>query len=253
MRGVSSYSGAAVQNDLDSNYASQETLVTISNDTGGRAFLDSNDFSKAYAKVQADSETYYVLGYRSSNPNKDGHFRRIQVKLNRSDVKLEYRMGYYGPRDFQHFTKEDREEQLREEMMSDLPNTDLPVYLATGYFRAQENKFYVPVSIVVPGSALVVQRDKDKASLDVLGVVRDIGTKFPVGNIRDNIKLTLEQTQSVTARRRSLPEAARRPAAVASQAQERAVQHWLPASAGALSFEIRSARKPERTSGNIRE
>jgi VWFA-related protein len=199
LRGVSSYSGAAVQNDLDSNFASQETLVTISNDTGGRAFLDSNDFSKAYAKVQADSETYYVLGYRSSNPNRDGRFRRIQVKLNRSDVKLEYRMGYYGPRDFQHFTKEDREQQLQEEMMSDLPNTDLPVYLATGYFRTQENKFYVPVSIVVPASALVVQRDKDKASLDVLGVVRDKATKFPVGNIRDNIKLTLEQTQSVIA------------------------------------------------------
>jgi VWFA-related protein len=199
LRGVSSYSGAAVQNDLDSNFASQETLVTIANDTGGKAFLDSNDFSKAYAKVQADSETYYVLGYRSSNPNKDGRFRRIQVKLNRSDVKLEYRTGYYGPRDFQHFTKEDREEQLQEELMSDLPNTDLPVYLATGYFRTREGKFYVPVSIIVPSSALVTQRDKDKASLDVLGMVRDKETKFPVGNIRDNIQLTVEQTQSVTA------------------------------------------------------
>ena len=199
LRGVSSYSGAAVQNDLDSNFASQETLVTIANDTGGKAFLDSNDFSKAYAKVQADSETYYVLGYRSSNPNQDGRFRRIQVKLNRSDVKLEYRMGYYGPRDFQHFTKEDREEQLRDELMAELPNTDLPVYLASGYFRTHEGKFYVPVSIIVPASALVMQRDKDKASLDVLGVVRDKETKFPVGNIRDNIKLTVEQTQSVTA------------------------------------------------------
>jgi len=55
--------------------------VTIANDTGGKAFLDSNDFSKAYAKVQADSESYYLLGYRSSNPNRDGRFRRIQVKL----------------------------------------------------------------------------------------------------------------------------------------------------------------------------
>ena len=199
LRGVSSYSGAAVQNDLDSNFASQETLVTIANDTGGKAFLDSNDFSKAYAKVQADSETYYVLGYRSSNPNQDGRFRRIQVKLNRSDVKLEYRMGYYGPRDFQHFTKEDREEQLREELMAELPNTDLPVYLASGYFRTHEGKFYVPVSIIVPASALVMQRDKDKASLDVLGVVRDKETNFPVGNVRDNIKLTAEQTQSVMA------------------------------------------------------
>jgi len=199
LRGVAAYSGAAVQNDLDSNFASQETLVTIANDTGGKAFLDTNDFSKAYSKVQADSETYYVLGYRSSNPNKDGRFRRIQVKLNQKDVKLEYRMGYYGPRDFLHFTKEDREEQLKDELMSDLPKTDLPVYLATGYFRTQQGKFYVPVSIVVPGSALVVQRDKDKASLDVLGVVRDKETKFPVGNLRDNIKLTAEQTQSVTA------------------------------------------------------
>jgi len=199
LRGVSSYSGAAVQNDLDSNFASQETLVTIANDTGGKAFLDSNDFSKAYAKVQADSESYYLLGYRSSNPNRDGRFRRIQVKLNRNDVKLEYRMGYYGPRDFQHFTKDDREQQLQEEMMSDLPNTDLPVYLATGYFRAQEGKFYAPVSIVVPGSALVAQREKDRASLDVLGMVRDRETKLPVGNIRDSVKLTVEQTQSVTA------------------------------------------------------
>jgi len=207
LRGVSSYSGAAVQKDLDSNFASQETLVTIANDTGGKAFLDTNDFSKAYSKVQADSETYYVLGYRSSNTSKDGRFRRIQVKLNHGDVKLEYRMGYYGPRDFQHFTKQDREDQLQEEMMSDLPNTDLPIYLGTGYFRGGDGKFYVPISIVVPASGLVVQRDKDKASLDVLGVVRDKNTKFPVGNIRDNIKLTLEQTQSVTAGS-SLPQAA---------------------------------------------
>jgi hypothetical protein len=73
------------------------------------------------------------------------------------------------------------------------------VYLASGYFRTHEGKFYVPVSIIVPASALAVQRDKDKASLDVLGVVRDKETNFPVGNIRDNIKLTTEQTQSVTA------------------------------------------------------
>jgi len=211
LRGVSAYSGAAVQNDLNANFASQETLVTIANDTGGKAFLDSNDFSKAYSKVQADSETYYVLGYRSTNSNKDGRFRRIQVKLNRGDVKLEYRLGYYGPRDFQHFTKEDREGQLQDELMSDLPNTDLPVYLGTGYFRASESKFYVPVSIIVPASAMVAQKDKDKASLDVLGVVRDKTTKFPVGNIRENIKLTLEQTQSVVTVAAAAPAAADAP------------------------------------------
>ncbi len=199
LRGQAAYSGAAVQSTLDANFASQETLVTLANDTGGKAFLDSNDFSKAYAKVQSDSESYYVLGYRSSNPARDGRFRHIQVKLNRSGDKLEYRAGYYGPRDFQHSTKEDREQQLQSELQSDLPDTDLPVYLTAGYFRTAENKYYVPVSLVVPASALTVQRDKDKASLDVIGVVREKNTRFPVGTLRDTIRLTQEQTALASA------------------------------------------------------
>ena len=207
LRGQAAYSGAAVQSDLDANFASQETLVTLANDTGGKAFLDSNDFSKAYAKVQSDSESYYVLGYRSSNSARDGRFRHIQVKLNHSGDKLEYRAGYYGPRDFQHSTKEDREQQLQTELQSDLPETDLPVYLAAGYFRTAENKYYVPVSLVVPASALTVQRDRDKASLDVIGVVRDKNTRFPVGNLRDTIKLTQEQTASVASAPASAPAA----------------------------------------------
>jgi len=49
----------------------------------------------------------------------------------------------------------------------------LPVYLSTAYFRISENKFYVPVSLVVPGSQIPFSRkgDQDRATLDVLGVV----------------------------------------------------------------------------------
>ncbi len=94
LRGTAAYSGKAVLDQFDSNFATQETLSTIASDTGGKAFLDSNDFGKAYDKVQADTSTYYVLGYRSSNPAMDGHYRKITVKVNRSDIKLEYRTGY---------------------------------------------------------------------------------------------------------------------------------------------------------------
>ena len=113
-------------------------------------------------------------------------------------MHLEYRAGYYGPHDFQHSPKQDREAQLQEELDSELPNIDLPVYLATAYFRVQENRYFVPVSLVVPASSLAVQRDRDRASLDVLGVVREKTTKFPVGNIRDTIQLSVEPTQSVS-------------------------------------------------------
>ena len=68
LRGVSAYSGQATLNALNSNFTTQETLVTLASDTGGRAFLDSNDFSKIFKGVQQDTSTYYLLGYHSTNP-----------------------------------------------------------------------------------------------------------------------------------------------------------------------------------------
>ena len=197
IRGTSAYSGRAVEQQFDSNFQTQETLATLANDTGGRAFFDTNDFTKAYDRVQADTSTYYVLGYRSTNTRMDGRYRKITVKLNRPDVKLEYRTGYYGPRDFQHYTKDDKEQQLQDELASDLPNTDVPVYLSTELFRSQEDKYFIPVSLVVPGSAIpfTPATEKDKASLDILGLVREKKTNFPVGNVRDTVKIALEGTQ----------------------------------------------------------
>ena len=62
--------------------------------------------------VQEDTSTYYVLGYQSSNPARDGRYRRITVSVNRPGLKLDYRRGYYAPADYQHSNSEDRERQL---------------------------------------------------------------------------------------------------------------------------------------------
>jgi len=198
MRGSSVYSGRATVNAFDSNATSQETLVSLSGDTGGRAFLDSNDFGKVFTQVQQDTATYYVLGYHSSNPARDGRFRRITVKVNRPGLKLEYRKGYYAPADFQHSAQEDRERQLTDELASDLPNTDLPVFLAAGYFRLGDNRFYVPISLLVPGSEIPFTRssEQDKATLDVIGLVTD-ESKRPAGQLRDTVKLAVNTSQEV--------------------------------------------------------
>lgn len=198
LRGVAPYSGKATLNQYDSNFATQETLTTLAADTGGRSFLDSNDFGQVFDKVQQDTSTYYVLGYHSSNPARDGRFRRLAVQVNRPGLKLVYRRGYYAPSDFQHSTRDDRERQLEEELASELPSTDLTVYLATGYFRLSDNKFFAPVSIVVPGSEIPFTRggDQDRATLDVLGVIQD-ESKRPLNTIRDTVKLSISGSQEV--------------------------------------------------------
>jgi len=198
LRGVSANSGRSMMNALESNFTTQETLVTLASDTGGRAFLDSNDFSKIFKGVQDDTSTYYLLGYHSTNPPRDGHYRRITVKVNVPSVKIDYRRGYYAPSDYQHSTKDDKERQLEEELASELPATDLPVYLGAQYFRLDNNKFSVPVSLVVPGSQIPFVRssDRDKATLDIIGVVTDKDHR-PVSTVRDTAKLAVDTSTEV--------------------------------------------------------
>jgi VWFA-related protein len=196
LRGTGSFNGGAIQNNFNSNFASQETLTTLSADTGGKAFLDSNDFSPAFAQIQRDTSAYYVIGFHPSNPAKDGRYRKLQVKVNRPGVKLEYRPGYYAPADYQHAGKEDRERELQDELGSDLPATDVALYLDAFYFRLEENRFYVPVSLIVPGSQIpfVKGGNRDKATLDVIGEVID-EAKRPIGHVRETVKLAVDEQQ----------------------------------------------------------
>ena len=199
LRGTSAYSGAAMRNSMDANFSSQETLVTLASDTGGKAFLDTNDLGAVFRGVQQDTATYYVLGYHSTNPARDGRFRRVAVRVKVPDVKLDYRAGYYAPRDFVHSNKDDRERLLDEEMASDIPSTDLRVYLSTAYFRLRDDKVYSSVSLLVPGSQIPFLRSKeqDKASLDISGIVQD-ELKRSAGRVRDTVQLAVPESQDVT-------------------------------------------------------
>jgi VWFA-related protein len=198
LRGNASYSGGAMQSQLDANFGSQEVLATLSSDTGGKAFFDSNDFAPAFQQVQHDTEAYYILGFHSTNTARDGSYRHLTVKLNRTDAKIDYRPGYYAPADFQHQKTEDREVALTEQLRSDLPATDVAVYLEALYFRTGDNKFFIPISLIVPGSQIhsVKNGDRDKANIDVIGQVKN-AQGIIVGNVRDNVKLALDAAQQV--------------------------------------------------------
>ena len=198
LHGQSAYNGAAVLNDLSGNAATQETLSTLAEDTGGKAFFDSNDFSGVFSQVQKDSSVYYVLGFTSTNPLKDGRFRHLKVQVNRPDVKLDFRHGYYAGRDFEHLNRGDREEQMQDEMASESPQTDVALYAGASYFRQDDSHYYLAVSLVIPGSQIpfVQAKDKDNATIDIIGEVR-AGAKFAVGHLRDTVKLAVDSAQQV--------------------------------------------------------
>jgi hypothetical protein len=112
----------------------------------------------------------------------------VQVRHKREGLRVEARAGYYAARDFAHTSRADRDSQLQEQLLAAVSATDLPVLVTGGFFRLSADKYYVPISIVVPGSAVIVPDGADKASLDVLGMIRDEQGR-PFGRIRQTVVL----------------------------------------------------------------
>ena len=196
--GLGAFTGSAVTSQFAQLAAQQETLTSLASDTGGTAFTDSNDFGEAFARVERDISSYYILGFSSTNSAKDGRFRRITVRVrNRANVRVEAKDGYYADRDFAHTAKTDREAQLQEQLATPIAATDVPLFVTTGWFRLAADKYYVPISVAVPGSA--VPAAGSAATLDVAGVIRD-ERGVPVGRIRDKLTLPPAGADSLASR-----------------------------------------------------
>jgi VWFA-related protein len=76
--------------------ASHSTMNSVADQTGGKAFYNTNNLDKAIRDSMDDGSTYYTLGYYPENKNWDGRFRKIAVKVNRPGVKLHYRQGFFA-------------------------------------------------------------------------------------------------------------------------------------------------------------
>ncbi len=78
-------------------------LSDLAEMTGGRHFpVDNlNDLPDIAAKIGLELRNQYVLGYISKNPNRDGKYRKITVKLNQPrglpPLRALHRQGYYAP------------------------------------------------------------------------------------------------------------------------------------------------------------
>ena len=69
-------------------------LKTIAENTGGRAVINTNDFTPGVAAIFEENASYYLLGFNPNGPRQDGKFRRLEVKVNRPGVTVRTRNGY---------------------------------------------------------------------------------------------------------------------------------------------------------------
>jgi VWFA-related protein len=205
-KGSGLYAGTTQRGRTTKFADQQETLVTLAADTGGKALLDNNDLAMGITQAQKDISSYYILGYYSTNGALDGHFRRIRVRIPaQTQAKLDYRSGYFGPKEFKNFTASDKERQLAEALLLGDPVTDLTMAVEVDYFRLARDRYFIPVAVKIPGSEIELARKggNKETEFDFIGQVRDPKGKL-VGTLRDNVKVKLQDATAAKLAQRNL-------------------------------------------------
>jgi Ca-activated chloride channel homolog len=76
-------------------------LTSLARETGAQVLVpgSASALDAAYARVAEELRTQYTLGYVSTNPRRDGTWRRIVVRMpGRADLQLRHKLGYRAAR-----------------------------------------------------------------------------------------------------------------------------------------------------------
>ncbi|HZH35147.1 MAG TPA: VWA domain-containing protein [Pyrinomonadaceae bacterium] len=81
----------------------QSMLKKIAERTGGQAFFprSETELQRAFAQIQTELRSQYLIAYEPTNPKKDGTYRKIQIEvknsaLEKQKIRLTHRQGYFA-------------------------------------------------------------------------------------------------------------------------------------------------------------
>lgn len=163
----------------------QDSLRTLSEQTGGRAAVGTNDPTAVLDRIVRDNSTYYILGYAPPAKKADGKFKSIEVKVSRPGVEVRARKGYVAAAPKASKTSKtsspDSESSaiIREALDAPLPVSELPFRMFAAPFPGGR-KTSVVIGLEVDGRALRFERQGDVYKTDVEAAVVAIDDRAKV-------------------------------------------------------------------------
>lgn len=75
-------------------------LEDLAKETGGRIFFPFKieDLDDAFRQINQELRSQYSIGYLSTNPARDGSFRKIKIEVSEKGLRLNHRKGYFSPK-----------------------------------------------------------------------------------------------------------------------------------------------------------
>jgi len=152
----------------------QDSLRTLSEETGGFAVVNRNDFSTAYDRIVRDNSSYYVLAYYPPDA-RPGRLHKIDVRVTRPGLTVRARKAYVTPKKVEAVTtnsKSPMTPELREALDSPLPVSGLTMHVFAAPFKGA-----APNASVLFGAELRVPRPETGSEHEAPALVPSRSTK----------------------------------------------------------------------------
>ena len=170
-------------NETSAIDVTQQPLRALALDTGGRAFLNSNDLKPGIQEAIRETSGYYLIAWRPE-PNEIQHngYQPIQVTLKESgNATVRVRSGYAAAAIEEptagKSTKSKNEktppDRLADSLHSLFPITELPVSLSVGYVNSPQLMSLTATVEVDSYSGLFKDKTEQPLNLEVVGTVID--------------------------------------------------------------------------------
>lgn len=105
-----------------------KTMQDMADDTGGRAFVNTNDLTGAIRQAVEDSEVTYTIGFYIGQESIDGKFHPLKIEVKRKGVTLRYPKGYFAFEDTPA-TKDENRDNLLMAVRSPIESSMIPVHV----------------------------------------------------------------------------------------------------------------------------
>src|SRR5437899_2783600 len=200
----------SLQNELR---LSQDSLRTLSEETGGFAVVNKNDFATAFQRIVEDNSSYYVLAYYPPDA-RPGRFHKIDVRVTRPGLTVRGRKGYVTPKKIDAVTtansKNPSTPELREALDSPLPVSGLTMHVFAAPFKGAAPNASVLFGVELRGRDIQLAQNT-KILLSYLAI--DQNGKIKGGNtdsmtmpaLKPETKARIEQTGLRMLNRLDLP------------------------------------------------
>ncbi|MFQ6081905.1 MAG: VWA domain-containing protein, partial [Candidatus Aminicenantia bacterium] len=148
----------------------QITLNLLSSETGGKAYRNVNNLDQPLEDILKLTNSYYLLGYSPTDKKKEGKFRKLKVKVKRPNLQVSYRKGYYEDKPYKDYSSLEKQLQLAEYVVKDIPSQEIKVDSFVSAFRGNKGITQVPVFLKFPGNQFLEKNRKSKEiNLEIYG------------------------------------------------------------------------------------